>query len=255
MTARTHIPFMIMFEGRNGSSQLVSLLNAHPNILCYPEIAVSLDSEVQIELIKAVAGGRDLRPLTPYAADDTFYPQGFAKKWEAGAFQAVGFKTKVADLKNIVGAIDALENARYHVIYLKRSNPLKAVLSWINGRRIADKTNQWNARAPGDIDGPIQVNMDDFRNGLRHRQLLESLHRWFFDNYRGRKMTVAYEDMLADQAAFLGRVTGFLGSQCVASAFVGSFLKSTPDSLRKAVANYDDLEREYRNTEFARFLD
>jgi hypothetical protein len=41
----------------------------------------------------------------------------------------------------------------------------------------------------------------------------------------------------------------------VSSAFVGCFLKNTPDSLRTAVLNYDELVQEYGHTEYGRYLD
>jgi hypothetical protein len=249
------IPYLIMFEGRNGSSQLVSLLNAHAHSLCYPELMPGLEMEAQSRAITAVACGTDLREINGYAADDNYYPQGFERKWADGPFTSVGFKSKISDFKNMITAIDELEGADYRLIHLRRQNPLKAVLSWINGQRLAAKTQHWNARHPGEIQGPISVDMGDFKEGLRRRQMVESLHRWFFDNYRRNKIAVYYEDMLSSQYAFLSKILSFLGSPSVQSAFVGCFLKNTPDSLRAAVLNYDDLVREFGKTEFARYLD
>lgn len=249
------IPYLIMFEGRNGSSQLVSLLNAHPHSLCYPELMPALEMGTQSKAIAAVARGEDLRDLNGYAADDNYYPQGFERKWETGPFTSIGFKAKISDFKNLIGALDDLEGADFRLIYLRRQNPLKAVLSWINGQRLAAKTAHWNARHPGEIQGPVSVDMRDFKEGLRRRQTVESLHRWFFDNYQRRKTSVFYEDMLRNPQAFLEQVLNFLGSPSVQSAFVGCFLKNTPDSLRTAVLNYDDLVAEFGKTEFARYLD
>jgi hypothetical protein len=249
------IPYLIMFEGRNGSSQLVSLLNAHANSLCYPELMPALEMAAQGKAIAAVARGLDLREINGYAADDNYYPQGFEQKWRTGPFTSVGFKSKISDFKNLVSALDDLEGADYRLIYLRRQNTLKAVLSWINGQRLATKTQHWNARHPGEIQGPVSVDMMDFREGLRRRQMVESLHKWFFDNYRGRKTVVFYEDMLANQYAFLAKILNFLDSPSVQSSFVGCFLKNTPDSLKTAVLNYDDLVREFGKTEFARYLD
>ena len=46
-----------------------------------------------------VARGGDAREILTsyYAADDAFYAQGFTKKWNAGPFTAIGFKSKVTD--------------------------------------------------------------------------------------------------------------------------------------------------------------
>ena len=249
------IPYLIMFEGRNGSSQLVSLLNAHAHSLCYPELMPGLEIGAQCKVIAAVANGSDLREINGYAADDNYYPQGFDRKWADGPFTSVGFKSKISDFKNIIGALDDLETADFRLIYLRRQNPLKAVLSWINGNRLAQKTQHWNARHPGEIQGPVAVDIANFKESLRRRQLVESLHRWFYENYRRRKTVVFYEDMLSDQYAFLAKVLHFLDSPTVQSAFAGCFLKNTPDSLKAAVLNYDDLVREFGKTEFARYLD
>ena len=81
-----------------------------------------------------------------------------------------------------------MERADYRLIYLRRANPLKAVLSWINGRRLADKTQQWNRASAGRessrwIRWPSISTI--FRKGLRHRQVIESLHKWYLRHVSG----------------------------------------------------------------------
>jgi hypothetical protein len=254
MPAKEPVPYIIIFEGRNGSSHLVSMLNGHPGTICYPEIMPSLDAPDQCAAILTVSAGAGLHLLCGFAAADFYFPDGFQKKWEMRPFLATGFKTKVSDFKNIVSAIQQLEQENYMLIYLQRGNPLRAVLSLINGKELEKNTGDWNVRDPQYVQGQFTVDLDEFRQQLEHRILVESLHRWFYTAFKGPKISALYEDLVKDEEAFLARILEFLELPPLERKPRGAFVKLMPESLRAAVLNYDDLVHAYRNTEFARFL-
>jgi hypothetical protein len=133
-------PFVNIFEGRNGSSHLVSLLNTQADVLCYPEILPPLDLDKQVESV-SLAAAADVRKACPHAGDDHYFIQGFDQKWNMRPFKASGFKARGTDFKNIVAMIAMLEGMNYCLIYPRRENILKVELSLINGQRLADQTN------------------------------------------------------------------------------------------------------------------
>ena len=246
-------PFVVIFEGRNGSSHLASLLNTQADVLCYPKILPQLDLDRQLESASLAAA--DVRKACLHAGDDHYFIQGFDQKWNMRPFKAFGFKARGKDFKNIVAMMARLEGMNYRLIYLRHENILKAALSLINGQRLADQTNQWNARTPGEIQRPVEVNLQFFKHGLAHRQVVESLHQWFYETFAGEKTAFFYEDMLGNQERVLSQVLEFIGVPAERAPAVGTFFKNTPDSLSGAILNYDEFVQEYKDTNFAKYLD
>jgi hypothetical protein len=247
------VRFVIIFEGRNGSSQLVSMLNAHHAILCYPEILVGFNKREQAAIITAVIDDGDVPALNKYARADRYFHGGFAEKWSGRPFAAVGFKSKLIDVLNLPAVLLRLQNQGFRLIYLCRGNPLKAVISFLNGKRLEAQTGGWNAEKPTDVMGPILVDCEEFDNVLIRRILDQKLHKWFFEQFCGQKIQLSYEDLIEDQNAFTSKLLCFLGQE--SEQLVGLFYKNTPARLRDAVINYVDLEAKYRHTEYAKFLD
>lgn len=245
--------FAIIFEGRNGSSYLASLLNAHPHALCYPEVLLSLDSETQLAVLDMIHAGRDIRPLTPYAGNKRYQHAGFTEKWRNRPFAATGLKTKVIDLCDVPSFSARLYALDFCLIYLHRRNILKSVVSVLNARRLKATHNLWNAEAPGQVAGPLEVDLADFDTSLQEQQGLQAMVGGMFESYQGRKAVFCYEDMLANERVFMAGLFEFLGLPD--SAVKGRFFKATDDDLQRAIANYPQFRAHYRASQFAKFLD
>jgi hypothetical protein len=248
------IRFAVIFEGRNGSSHLISLLNSHPSVLCYPEILVPLTAAQQAEAIRAVAGQEDVRAVSAYAGADRYHVAGFAAKWGRRPFAAIGFKTKITDLRHVPDTMLALGDRGFRLIYLKRYNILKSVVSDLNAARLQMRHDGIsNASRPDQVQGGIHVDFAEFERRLYRRQLAESLHRWFFDSYDLPKLALAYEDLLADETGTMAALCDFIAVE--RRALSSTFLKNTPPLLSEAVLNYDAFADRLKNSEHARFLD
>jgi hypothetical protein len=231
--------FAIIFEGRNGSSQLVSCLNGHPNVLCYPEVFVNKDLDQQLEILRGIKRHLDIRQLNPYAGNRRYYPLGFEEKWSTAFLSAVGFKTKLIDVRHIPIFLDALATADFSLLYLTRKNIVKAAVSYFNGLRLASRTKQWNAEKTTDILGPIAIEPKALEEYILQREHEGSLHRWFFDLYPGRKLRICYEYMLRDSTRFFSEICSFIGVSNVPAN--GLFLKNTSDDLHEALLNHKEI--------------
>jgi hypothetical protein len=246
--------FLIIFEGRNGSSYLVSLLNSHPAVLCYPEVLVGLPAAAQTEVVQRVASAADLRPINAYAGADRYHRHGFAAKWQAGPYPVLGFKAKVTDMLGAPGLILELQRHGYRLVHLRRENLLKSVTSHMNALKLQEKFDGIsNASRPDQVMGGIEIDLAKFDYFLARRVLSESLHAWFYENFAGEKIRVSYEELIADEPAFMARFLAFIGAP--ARVLHGTFHKNTPPSLHEAVLNYDAFARHFAGTPYAHYLD
>jgi hypothetical protein len=246
--------FVVIFEGRNGSSQLVSMLNSHEMALCYPEILVGQAAPTQLALIDLVAADGDVVPLNPYAATDQYYPGGFALKWQNRPYEATGFKTKVTDMLNAPAIMAALRRHGFRLVYLYRENILKSVVSHLNSMKLKENFGGIsNAVSADQVRGRILIDLDRFDHFLERRRLSESLHRWFVEHFTGDRLRISYEAMQAPDGEVERVLLDFLGLSH--QAMHGTFHKNTPARLSEAVINYDEFRARYEGTEFARFLD
>jgi hypothetical protein len=209
--------FVIIFEGRNGSSHLVSMLNSHPSVLCYPEVLVGLSASAQRQIVQCIAADQDPRPINAYAGDGRYHLGGFAAKWAGRPFPSVGFKTKVSDMLGAPGLMLDLRDLGFRLIYLRRENILKSVTSQMNAQKLQKLHDGIsNAERPDQVMGGIELDLATFDRLLERRRLAESLHTWFYDHYAGEKTTL----------------TG-----APPRDLRGAFHKNTPPSLREAVLN------------------
>lgn len=247
------IPFLIIFEGRTGSSYLTSLLNSHPDALCYPEIMKGLDAYTQSQALRRIARGKDLRKLNKYAGTDLYHQEGFAEKWRQRPFDAVGTKTKLLDTLDQEAFLADAHALDYRMIYLHRRNVLKSVVSIINSQLLHATHRVWNATEAEQVAVPIRIELADLDQRIEKRQRAQARHRAAYDAYPGQKILMCYEDLLGDRPAFLARLFAFL--DLPDAVLESRFQKNTADDLRTAISNYDEVAAHFAGTEMAAFLD
>jgi LPS sulfotransferase NodH len=250
------VPFVIIFAGRTGSSHLVSLLNQDPRVLCYPEILVGLNLARQERAVHNVAHGLSQTRPNGYRIAEEYFTPDLATKLEMRPFKAVGFKTKVTDLFHAPALLQHLKWMGFRMIYMRRRNVLKAALSSMNATRLNKKTGAWNAAKESNVQGALNVDLVKFNQELEHRELVDSLHDWFYAHYQGYKQTVYYEDMLEDEGDFLSSIFNFLDVPLTMPRVLRRrFHKNTPDHLEGAVRNYQEFKTYFADTPYARHLD
>lgn len=242
--------FVIIFEGRTGSSYTITALNKHPGILCYPEIMANFDHEQQKAMWEALTRGESIATINPYAE---YHLYNWGTRIQKGNFVVVGFKTKIQDVCSVSVFYDLIQKHQFKLIYLKRQNLLKAAVSWINARRLNEQVQgHWNATNKMQVQGPLHVDLDELIVELRRRIRFERWHVDFFEAYDGDKRIFYYEDLLANEKDFFVNMQDFLGVG--RRSLKGHFVKNTPDQLRDAVVNYTEVRDLCVGTYFERFL-
>ena len=131
--------FCILFEGRTGSSHLISLLDAHPCIKAYYEELVPLKasgSKSQISWIEI-----------------NLQPAFFSR------YKAIGFKTKLSDVVDPDEFEQCLRGLNTNIIYMYRKNRVKAVISHIRSWLLKQKMNVYNATSANRVLPPHDIEL------------------------------------------------------------------------------------------------
>lgn len=229
--------FFVLFPGRTGSTHLCDLLDSHPQVSCKYEAFAMVRSESGLQ--------RQIRTTDEALAR--------LQQIYAEAVPACGFKFKFPlQLEHYPEISEWLleRTPTIRCIYLSRDNLLKTEVSRQNRGRLADLKAQLGKRARDTVDaGPLTLDIDE---ALSHmRQLARNVERYRAMSLRfAHQVEVRYEDLLADEAGVLRRLTAFLGVDPGAPMHSRAH-KVTQDDLRLALANYDEVCSRLRNTEFA----
>jgi hypothetical protein len=225
--------FLVLCTSRTGSELLVSLLNAHPRIVC--------DSEI--------LGHEVLFPRR--------FIEGRAVRARRDGARAYGFKLQVNQLQDVQRLGDPAAylaglHRRGHRIYrLRRRNLLKQVLSFARTKRSVTHLTVGETHP---CPGPLEVDPADVLAGLTHTERLERVADHVLAGVP--HTALVYEDDLADppsQERTLNRMFDDLG--------VGRYevrptlLPTSPARVSDALTNYDAVAAAIGQTRFAQFLE
>src|SRR5262249_43296180 len=110
--------FVLLFEGRSGSTYLMESLDAHPQVVAAHEILTELKLEPDVARLQLER------------------TRAFLTEPRDGAIAAVGFKTKLADVVDRDAFAALLRALDVRIIHLRRRNLIKLALSVLNAKRL-----------------------------------------------------------------------------------------------------------------------
>jgi len=221
-------PFFILFHGRSGSTHLVSMLDCHPDISCEHEV-FHLSADI---------------PEPAHVLADLY----------KRPFVASGFKYKYPYQVEVhPGAWSYLLERRdtIRVIGLTRKNLLKIAISRQNLIKMARAYGKHNITKGDEKADKLEVDTSILIEYMEHvavniKGITEVLD--WFDN----TITIHYEDILYSERQTTKQILDFLEVDDL--DLQSGFKKFTPDGLRDAIANYEDVEKVLKGTKFERFL-
>ena len=165
----------------------------------------------------------------------------------------MGFKTKYANLTDPEGFKKLLEEYQCRIIYLRRRNRVKAVVSHINGKRVAETTGMWNISKETDRMPPMVFDPEEFDTVLKNRERVDQELEDYVGRLKLPKLSLYYEDMLQDNDQVLSKIFSFLDiSQFPVQ---GAWVKITSDNLRDVIVNFDALRNIYADTPYQAMFD
>jgi LPS sulfotransferase NodH len=237
--------FLVVFEGRSGSSLLVNLLNNHAATLCFPEILAQLpDQDEKTALIETFFGSGQVWNVNPYTLAGHYYPGDPWKKVNSPRIEAIGMKTKFLDIGEPGPVRRRLEAEDCPLIYLTRRNQLKAAVSQLRARQLNIEHGGWNARDETMIVPPIRIDPKRLQEVVRRRRQVQKKTRgWITRCAVSQKLTLNYEDLLATPYATSQRVLDLLGLPVSRLADDINLVKNTSDDLRQSILNFDEIRQ------------
>lgn len=226
-------PFVILFEGRTGSSYLVTSISKHPNVRAGWEELVQLKPlghEAQAEWAdKALTA-----PLI-------------------GRFGAVGFKTKLRDIANPTQFSQLLRERNVKVVHMQRRNRVKVAISEINCNVLHARTGSYNVYKEDDRLPPIRIDVAEFKSTLAMREQLDSDLKGFVDDLQLPTLDIYYENILLDEPNTLKTTYEFIG--VTPRITKGASYKNTNDDLRNALLNFEELKASVSGTPYEDMFD
>jgi len=226
-------PFVLMFEGRTGSSHLISMLDNHPRIRASGEALVSRKEKGSAEQLRWTASALTA-PLV-------------------GRNRAIGFKTKLHDILDPEAFANLLREKQARIIYMYRANTIKAVVSHIRSYLLKQQIGTYNTTTENKRLPPTGIEVKWFEKELRVREERDEALDGYLDALGLPVLRVSYEELLADEGATVRKVCAFLG---VAYEKTPSrFVKNTSDDLHKVLLNFEELKAHYAGTRYAPMFD
>ena len=279
-------PFVILFRERSGSTHLCALLNSHQDIHCRPEVfyfkklssaendAAHSPRDREIDVHQRRLLLMDNQEVDNPTSNDVvrLLYDIFSTDHIACGFK-FKFPNQIENFPEIKEELLCLGN-RLKVIVLTRQNVLKQSVSRQNMVRIAEVVGHTNLFDSIDRENrtglktqSLEINVEKTVEYAMHlsQQSVEfekSVTEIVSGGSSGdpgngrsdRVYRVEYEDMLRDESGTLKGLLRFLGVDC--DQELTSYVeKATPNNLRQAVSNYDELVAAVTGTELEQFLD
>jgi LPS sulfotransferase NodH len=243
--ARTH--YIIVFQGRAGSSYLVDALARLPGVVAGGEDIADM-APPSGSIVRRLRWLVRPAPAETPAAVQVEYARWFYGTPREGA-RAVGFKTKVKDIYDHALMGRVLNELEVRAIVLERRNLVKQAVSRLNAARLHEARGHWNRRAARSPLGPFAPDPEIFDLTLRRVAFAQEMLDAFVTYLGAPTLRLEYEDLVRDRTAWFASVCRFLGLPPAEPT--SSLGKNTPDDLRAVLVNVDVLRARYEGTPYA----
>ena len=222
------VTYVLFLIGRVGSTYLTHLLNSHPDIYALQEELAELEDQTvegQLEWTRQF--------LTPPMV---------------GTNCVRGFSVKKIQLLDPDRFTQVLYEKEPKIIHMQRRNTVKAVVSYLNGKRLAEKTGMWGLFDEKDRLPAFEIDPAEFDQALKRRVSVEQDLADYVNTINLPKLELFYEDMVVDRDEFLKPVFAFLNVE--PKELSADVKKNTSDDLRKVITNFDELKAGYAGTPY-----
>lgn len=233
LTWGVHTPFVVLFQGRAGSTFLIEALGSHPNIIARGESLIALRE-----------GGAEAQ---------NEWTREFFTRERSESCGAIGFKTKLVDVVNPTSFASVLEEAGCRIVHLHRANVVKQAISWIRADVLFARTADWNVYDRAQKLPPTSIPMHEFLG--RFEVLERGAHELeqYVHALRLPVCTVSYEQLLVEPEQEFRRLLPFLG--VLDRPLRSTCLKNTEDDLRRVVTNFAELRAQLAGTPYESMCD
>ncbi len=263
--------FIVVFYNHTGSSWLIEKIGSSPSVFIpafepLERWAWKTTPENKIAWLRSAFGGP--AGSDELALDEWLKELAQAPQFEKGRekrtrylkkhrpdFGYVGFKMSSAALHNPPEVLESLPALGTKLIFLQRANRVKHALSLY--RSNVEGKNQFERKGERP---PSQVDMEQFDFWLYKARIMHETSEELRANAeavfaRDSLMTLNYEDFVTDHGKdrTIKRLTAFLEIDQLQLG-ASTFQKATPDKIKDAVVNYNELADHLKRSKYSRDL-
>jgi len=221
--------FVLLFEGRTGSTFIKHSLDSHPNISMKGEFLAGEDSKAQEKII------RNLYSKVP------------------NGIQAIGFKTRLRQIIDRKKFLELMDEFEVKVIVMYRRNLIKLALSEVNSLRLFKKYGKWNlfeGKKPLPLFAPT---IEEFDKTFQSRKAYEEKLQAFMTEIKRDMIVRDYQDLLDDREKLFNEFFEFFGVEPF--PLKSPIRKNTSENMREILLNYDEIKNYYSDTPYAKMFD
>lgn len=247
------VKFIILATQRTGSSFLGTSLDSHPEVTCCEELFMPRNrNEITYRSYRQSSWIHRFTHLLSQQRLVHAYLDHVASSAKPGA-SAWGFNLMYNQAIKYPATLSWCRRNDVRIIHLLRRNLLKVLTS----REVARKRKSTTKSDPVYLSTKPLPRTTVVLPVASLRTKLDQLAE-LVDQYRARfadspYLELEYEMLVADQEAEISRILDFL---CVKKASLHSTLiKTSPDSLRDIIENYQAVCEELRGTKYEACLD
>lgn len=233
--------FVILTNGRTGSNLLVSYLQQDPNIRLYGEILGSyyLGQPFIRDIIRQRGAVHYLKTMQARCLTERYVG---VKLLYAQLGVSYSKHQNLPDLPSVLDQLVADKSTK--IIHLRRINLLDIIISGA----MAKETNSYVGRVYGDLK--ITLTADECRKRFNSLHAQEARHCALFAHHPYLEIT--YEDLVDDPDGSMAAVFSFLGAEPRPART--TLRKQGRAPRTSALANYEELKREFAGSAYARFF-
>lgn len=270
---KTKTTFLILMNGRCGSSLLVSYLNQIPDILCYPEILQGLPASEQQDILYAFLNGNEHNIL---GTDALGYSGISRKEKDTAKLVASGFKVKWGDLADLETFLSLCRNNGIKLLYLTRTNIFKSALSRFQALKFYEIYGDYNKTSEDQELAPTHIDIAEFEQLLAQEEYFYHALNDIVIRYGATVPGLTYEELITKPAESINLFLEYLASgyrivqqirdsnsellithrknRDQASPLQRRVLKMTPEDY-SLIANRTEFIEHFKKSKFAEMLD
>jgi LPS sulfotransferase NodH len=244
--------FVVLTTQRSGSSWLIDLLNAHPEIAAYGEMFRVTDTTVPIYGARDVPSFEVMVPPGVWSVSKVLFRRRYEYVRSLGRAhpdaRAVGFKLMYDQTRDHPGLLETLVARRTRVIHLVRRDHLSALVSF----DVAFGRDRWRYHEGDELPAArVQVDTGELLRRLDERAFEIARFQQRLSRLPVRVCEVAYEDLRERRDDVLRRLLDFLAVPPVRSPLGSTLVPTGSVSGLDAVENRDEVVAALSGTPYA----
>lgn len=243
MTERVN--YVLLFEGRTGSSYVMSCLESHPNVIATGEALANKSAVEQHKWVDEFFKNGGESP----SAGMKEKVKRLIGKGSKQEIMACGFKTKLREFTDPEDFKNLLDKHDCKIVYLDRKNIIKQALSGLNVERLYQKYGTYNLKKGQAPLEPFAPTIEEFEEAIRFKLEKNKQLDDYIQQLSRPMIKLYYEEILEDHDTFFAKLLDFL--EVPARPMESKFVKNTKDDMREVLLNYDEIKQHFSDKGYA----